>query len=449
MVDAKIRSGLLDHPFGADYAARIGALPGAQHAWVDSLRQTARAVLAAKGLPGAKAEAWKFTPLSDLARVPFIPAARGDDIDVPAAPGNVPNVTGAARLVLVNGVPRPDLSDPVADLAGVTVTPLRAALSQADARLKAQLGGLASAGAHAMAALNTTYMADGLLIAAARTDSPARLHVISIGAAGAEPVAFHPRLVVDLAPGAELTLVESHVGLPGQAYFSNWVAEIALGTAARLNRAVLVDEDADAYHASVSVAALASGACYEDFRLSLGGGKVRQDIEVKLGGRHAEAHVAAAYALARRDHHDLTTVIDHAVPQCTSTQEIKGVVAGKAHAVFQGRIHVARDAQKTNATQSHKALFLNAGPAVDCKPELEIFADDVQCAHGAATGEIDPQHLFYLLSRGIDPETARGLLIAGFLEDVTARIADPAIAAAFVARIETWLKTRAAGGGVP
>ncbi|MDX2222376.1 MAG: Fe-S cluster assembly protein SufD, partial [Rhodospirillaceae bacterium] len=266
---------------------------------------------------------------------------------------------------------------------------------------------------------------------------------------GAEPVAFHPRLVIDLAPGAELTLIETHVGLPGQPYFANWVAEVALGTAARLLRAVLVDEDAEAFHALVSVAALASGARYEDFRLSLGGGKVRQDVEVRFDGRHAEAHVSGAYALARRDHHDLTTVIDHAVPHCTSTQEIKGVVAGKSHAVFQGRIQVARDAQKTNATQSHKALFLNAGPAVDCKPELEIFADDVQCAHGAATGEIDPQHLFYLMSRGLDPDTARGLLIAGFLEDATARIADPAVATAFVARIESWLKRHAVAGGAP
>ncbi|MDX2223208.1 MAG: hypothetical protein SFV21_10690, partial [Rhodospirillaceae bacterium] len=229
MAQALARSGLRDHPFGAEYAARIGALPGAPHAWIDGLRQSARAVLATVGLPGPKSEAWKFTPLSDLARVPFMPAARGDDIDVGVVPAHVPRIDGAARLVLVNGVPRADLSDPVDGLAGVTVTPLRAALSDADGQVKAQLGGLASAGVHAMAALNTAYMADGLVIAAARADTPARLHMISIGAAGAEPVAFHPRLVIDLAPGAELTLIETHVGLPGQPYFANWVAEVALG----------------------------------------------------------------------------------------------------------------------------------------------------------------------------------------------------------------------------
>ncbi|MCB2107373.1 MAG: Fe-S cluster assembly protein SufD [Rhodobacteraceae bacterium] len=438
------RPGLLSHPFGERYAARIGALPGAPHAWVDGLRQSARAILGAQGLPGPKSEAWKFTSAVDLAKTPFIPANLADDIDVVDVPHNVPRIEGAVRIVTVNGIVRRDLSDAFDKIDGVSVLSLREALAAAHETLKAVIGGLASPGAYPMAAVNTAYMADGFVIQVAKNVQTTRLHLISIGAAGAEPVSFHPRSVIGVAAGGNVALVETHVGLPGHSYFSNPVTEAVVGQGGVLKRYVMVDEDADAFHGSVSAVSLAARATYEDFRLCLGGRKVRQDIVVNLEGEGGNAQIHGAYALARSDHADISTFIDHAVPCCTSAQEFKGVVAGKSHAVFQGRIRVAKDAQKTNATQSHKGLFLNPGPVIDCKPELEIFADDVQCAHGAATGEVDEGQLFYLMSRGIDPDTARGLLIAGFVEGATEKISDEPVRAAFVGAIETWLKRRLA-----
>src|SRR6185312_1417428 len=162
---------------------------------------------------------------------------------------------------------------------------------------------------------------------------------------------------------------------------------------------------------------------------------VRQEVRVALTGENADVRLNGAYALSGHAHHDFTTLMDHQVPHCASAQVFKGVVAGESRGVYQGRIHVARDAQKTDARQLHKALFLSRGPAVDVKPELEIYADDVQCAHGAATGELDADQLFYLQARGIDPETARVLLVEGFLAEALDAIGPDAVRAAFTASV--------------
>jgi len=437
-------TGLLDHPFREAYAAKLGALPGATQAWVDGLRQTARGILNASGLPGPKIEAWKFTGLGDLAKVPFGPAACAQDIDVRDIPLGVPRIAGARRIVLVNGVLSEALSDVIADPAGLRIASLKYLLAREPQTLKPILGGLAASGSLPLAALNTAYMADGVVILADKDFPGTTLHIISIGAAGSDPVAFHPRHLISLAAGARLTVIETHVGLPGQSYLANPVTEISVAQNASLKRYVMVADDNDAFHLAAASVSLAAHSSLDAFHLGLGGGKVRQEVNVSINGEEADCRINGLYALNGKQHHDLTTVIDHAVPHGTSSQLVKGVVDGASHAVFQGRIHVAKDAQKTDARQLHKALFLSKGPAVDCKPELEIFADDVQCAHGAATGELDPNHLFYLMARGIDRDAARALLVAGFLEDAIVTITDETVRAAFSDVVQSWLKRRAA-----
>lgn len=448
MVALAARPGLTTHAFGEPYAARLGALPGASEAWVDGLRQTARATLSTRGLPGPREEAWRYTPLGDLAKLPFIPSAAADDIEVASLPTHVMPVADAPCLVTVNGAVRRDLSDVAIAGNHLTVVGLRDAMKGAPASLRSLLGKLAASDQYPMAALNTAYMTDGLVVSVT-AGADVKLQIVSIGAAGAEPVAFHPRLVVMVGEGARLTLIERHIGLPGQSYFTNPVTESIVGRGGVLRHFVSVNDDADAFHASVTAVRLHEGATFEGFRLGLGGGKVRQDVAVSFTGERASAILNGAHALGGDDHYDLSTFVDHAVPACTSSQAIKAVVGGRSHAVFQGRIHVARAAQKTDARQNHKALFLNAGPKVDCKPELEIFADDVQCAHGAATGEIDPDHVFYLLSRGIDPDTARALLIEGFLDDAVGKISDEAVRAGYRNAVAVWLKRHAALGAKP
>ncbi len=434
-----VATGLLNHPFKEAYASKAGALPGATHAWVDGLRQTARAVLNTTGLPGPKNEAFKFTSVNDLAKIPFIPASAADDVDVQSIPVGVPQIAGALRIVMVNGAVNAALSDQI-NVAGLSVDPFKAVLVRDAGALKSVLGGLAASGSSPLIALNTAYMADGLVIRAAKNFSGAVLHVISVGAAGAEPVAFHPRNIIALDESAQLTVIETHVGLPGQSYLSNPVTEVSLGENAQLKRYVSVAEDDDAFHFATTSAALSANSALEFFHAALGGGKVRQDIRVAFNGTGASAVVNGVYALSGREHHDFTTAMDHVVPHTTSSQLVKGVVDGQSHAVFQGRVLVAKDAQKTDARQLHKAMFLSKGPAVDCKPELEIFADDVQCAHGAATGELDEDHLFYLMARGIDPDTARSLLVVGFLEDAVSSISTETVRVAFSDMVQGWLK---------
>ena len=438
----------MGHPFGADYIVRMGTLPGAAQAWVDGVRQSGRAVLAARGLPGPREEAWRYTLLSDVAKTPFIPAAAADDVDVASVPAQVPRIPGLTRLVMVNGVMRRDLSDAWPVMPGSSLVTLRDALQSVDGPARAFAGHIAPATTWPMAALNASFLAEGVVIDVG-PGSKSALHIVSIGAAGTEPLAFHPRMIAAVGDGAELTLVVSHVGLPGQCYFSNPVSEFTVGRGGTLRHFVDIAEDGDAVHAGVTAVRLDSDASYEDFRLSIGGGKVRQDVDVVFTGPGARAVVRGAYALTRTEHHDLSTSILHRVPGCTSSQEIRGVVGGQSHAVFQGRVQVAREAQKSDARQHHKALFLTAGPRVDCKPELEIFADDVQCAHGATTGEIDQDQLFYLMARGIPPDAARALLVEGFLDDVVQKISHDGVRNAYISMVAMWLKARSAGVHAP
>lgn len=428
---------ITQHPFGDAYAGQVAALPGAP--WFGAVRRDARARVDA-GLPGAKAEEWRFTPLTDLAKIGFIPAAAVDDIDVTSVPADVPAIPGALRLVLVNGAYRADLSDA---LDGVEVRQLHTVVTESS-ELEAVVGKIAPL-TLPMAALNTAFMSDGLVIHAQK--STARpIHIISIGAAGSVPVAFHPRLVVTTAPGASLTVIESHIGLPGQPFFSNPVTEIVVAADASVRRYVNISGEGEAFVFATTAVTIASRAMYESFHLGLGGhraeGTVRQEIHIAVKGEGAKVNLGGAYAIAGTMHHDFTTVIDHCVGGSNSRQLFKGVLDGTSHGVYQGRVKVARDAQKTDARQLHKALFLTHGPAVDCKPELEIDADDVQCAHGATTGAIDPDQLFYLNARGIDPDAARALLVAGFMLDAINEIGDETVRDIFSAQMSHWLRRR-------
>ncbi len=393
---------ITDHPFGEAYAKRLGVSP-----WGGNL-------------PGPKVEEWRFTPLRSLAKIAFAPATAKVD----AIPNNVPLIAGAARLVLVNGTYRKDLS--TVDLGkGVEVYQGKVSAKQGSS----------------LVALNAAYAPQSLALHVTGVAKKV-IHIISISAAGSEPAVAHPRINVTAENGSSVTLLESHVGLPGQTYFSNPVASIAVGEGATVRRYVSVDEDSEAFHLATSLVNVAAGGIFEGFHLGLGGALVRQEIRVALTGENAKVHLNGAYALGGASHHDFTTVMDHQVPNCASSQVFKGVVDGESHGVYQGRIHVARDAQKTDARQVHKALFLSRGPQIDCKPELEIYADDVQCAHGAATGEIDANHLFYLAARGIDPETARSLLVEGFLADAVNEINTETVRDLFGSAISAWLKKR-------
>lgn len=422
------------------------APPASGPAWLAALRGEGLASYEAQGLPGRRSEAWKYTRIDTLLKkLAFVPAPA-------AAPAQVPEGAlrcDGPRLVLVNGRFAPELSALGALPKGVAVRSLADALAADPAAVEPHLGRLQPLDGYPFAALNTGVLGDGLVIHikdGALVEAP--LHVISIAQGegeGGGAVAFHPRLLVTVGAGAVATLLESHVG-SGET-LSNTVTEITVGADAVLHHYKVQNEDAAATHLAATQAVVGAKAVYEAFALSFGARLARHDIRVCLDGEGAEARVNGAYAADSGQHMDTSSFIDHALPHCTSAQTYKGVVDGTGRGVFQGRINVRRDAQGTNGHQLHKALLLSRKAEVDTKPELTIYADDVQCSHGATCGELDQDQLFYLRARGLDEAEARGLLIEGFLDDVIDSVSSDAVRLAMRDMVHAWLLTRSGRTG--
>lgn len=410
-------------------------------AWLERLRADGLAAFQAHGLPSRRTERWKYTNVGALKTLPFAPAP---EVSLDSAPlGKALDVAGH-RVVLVNGRLHDGLSDAGAP-AGVEIRPLADVLRDDPGSLEGRLGRLMPVEGHPFAALNSAVLADGLVLRVQRgamVETP--LHVISVAAAGDQAAVFHPRLFVDIGDGAVATLLESHVGLGGAATFSNGVTEIIVGDDATLTHAVLQNEEREAVHLASVQARLGTKSVYDGFRLSFGGRLSRADLRVAFTGEHAEARLNGAYAAGQGQHMDTTGYVDHAVPCCRSENVYKGVLDGTGRGVFQGKIHVARAAQKTDGHQLHKALLLSREAEIDTKPELEIYADDVKCAHGAAAGALDEDALFYLMARGIAPDDARALLIEGFLDDVIDGVASDSLRDAMLKRVHAWLEGRRA-----
>ena len=434
-------SSLPVNPFDSSYCSAVGGLPGADVAGIDGLRQNSRVICNSQGLPSSKQEDWKYSSLRNLSRTPFIPASRADDVDVGQVPYTVPFLEDALKLVLVNGEFRPDLSDSLDRLGdGVIVKPLAESLSTTPKKLQGIIGAIADPESSFIAALNTGFMEDGLFILVGPGKEIKRpLHIVSIGASGASPGSFHPRFVVELGKGSGAVIVESHIGLPGQSYLTNVLTEVTVGEAAQLNHYVHVCEDVEAFHLGQSVVSVRDDGRYESFTFSEGARLCRREVKVCLQAENAGAYVNGAYVLTAKQHSDIFSEIVHAAPNTTSNQMIKGVLGGESFGAFQGKIHVARNAQKSDGQQSHKALLLGSGPEVNCKPELEIFADDVKCSHGASTGEIDKNQLFYLASRGICEKEARALLVQGFVNEVILRIVNERVRNYILDIAKLWL----------
>ncbi len=409
----------------------LTAGPGPGVGPLHDLRDAGRAALAKTGLPGRKTEIWKYTRLKALDGVAWTgPDARpeidGDWIDAQAG------FPDAWRIVLVNGRFDAGLSR-LTDLpSAARIAPLPEAAG-AHGAVAAALGQLADAARFPMVALNAACLEDGVAIGVeerALLEKP--IHIVSITAPGAQPVAAHPRLLIRIGAGAQATLLESHLHLgDGAPAFTNAVLEIMVGEGARLGHYRIHDGPENALFVATTAVSVAGGAQYDAFALNIGAGLARNESVYRLDGERAEIAVNGAYLGVGGAHIDNTTFIDHAKPNCQSQETFKGVLSDHARGVFQGKILVRPDAQNTDGHQMHKALLLSGKAEVDAKPELEIYADDVRCGHGATIGALDADQLFYLRARGVDEETARSLLIEAFLLDTVERIQDLDVREAF------------------
>jgi Fe-S cluster assembly protein SufD len=347
--------------------------------------------------------------------------------------------------VFVGGAFRADLSSVGTLPEGAVVTSLGEALASQAGLLERYLGKVGVTDANPFQALNTAFLADGLVVHVPKGVAIAEpIEVVFVGSGSENPTMHHPRILIIVEANAEATLVEHHIGLGAGTYFSNLVTEIVAGEGARLHHYKAQRETPQAFHMATVTADLAKDSSYDNFVLTIGSRLSRNEIKPVLNGTGVECRLSGAYMVNGNQHCDTTTVIDHAQPQCTSREVYKGVIDGNARAVFQGKIIVRPDAQKTDGYQLNRALLLSDTAEIDSKPELEIYADDVKCSHGATAGELDDDQLFYLRARGIDLETARNLLISAFLADAINEIRIETVRESFQGTVSNWLKSQRA-----
>jgi Fe-S cluster assembly protein SufD len=422
-----------------DYPTRFGGLattlPGHGLPWLDALREDAHARVA--GLPSTRTEAWKYTNLAQLAGLDF--AEPDTSRPTTLAPGAFDALEGPC-LVFVNGRLQPDLSrlDGLPD--GVRVAGLAETLIDDPALVESGLGRIAALNGDTMTALNTAFAADGCVIVVPRgtaPDQPVRLRFIA--APGDAPVAYHPRVIVTLEADSQLALIESHEGPEGEATWSNPVTEIQVGENAALGHIKLQAEGASAFHTALTKATLGRAASYESLVLALGASLSRNEIHVRFDGEGGECRLTGGYMMRGGQHVDNTTLIDHAVPNCASREVFNGVLDDEARGVFQGKVIVREDAQKSDGHQLNRTLLLSPKAEIDSKPELEIYADDVKCSHGATAGELDDDQLFYLRSRGLDLRTARALIVEGFMDALLDEIGHEPTRAALTTQVAAWI----------
>lgn len=398
--------------------------------WLGALRETAISRFAEKGFPTTREEDWKYTSVARLMDLRFEPAF---DAGTPSgvAASSLLGDRVAARLVFVNGRFAADASRAAGLPRGVRVRNLAAALREGAAGVERHLTRHAALDRNGFTALSTAFLADGAVVEVddrVTLDRPIEVVFASDGHGG-ERIA-HPRLLVVCGREAEAFLLESYVSIDGAPTLTNAVAEIVLGEGSKLGHARVVRDGARGAHVGTTAVLQGRDSRYGSITLSLRAAFLRHELDVRIAGEGAQCSLEGLYLAGGKDFVDNHTAIEHAVPHGTSRELYKGVLAGEARGVFNGKVIVRANAQKSDAQQTNKNLLLSARAEIDTKPELQILADDVKCAHGAAIGQPDPDAVFYLKSRGIGDLAGRKLLTRGFVNEVVQRIVPEAVRAA-------------------
>ncbi|MBE0692626.1 MAG: Fe-S cluster assembly protein SufD [Aquamicrobium sp.] len=397
------------------FSTRVSELPGDANV---ALRRDDAAERLKAGLPTRRIEAWHYTDLRRLlSSVPaFDPAAKPEAVRA--------LIEGSSVLRVANGE-----AQPAPLIEGVEIATFGSLLIAGDAR-----AAMAPADADdAIGAINAAFAADGFgLTIADGAEIAAPIELQNLQAGGQ----VHARFPVTVGAGAKATIVERQAG-SGAALVSS-VSSLDLGEGAEIVWVVVQEQAETATHLGQFVATLGKDAKLTLFIMNAGGKLVRQEVRVDAAGEGADFQLRGVNLLGGETHCDVTMVLDHSAPHATSTEIVRNVATGKAHGVFQGQIRVAQIAQKTDARMACNTLLLSDDAEFSTKPELEIFADDVACGHGATMTEIDRDHLFYLMARGVEEKTARGLLIKAFLAEIVEELEDEALVAALEEKLDLW-----------
>ncbi len=401
-------------------------------AWLRTMRHEAFEQFRAQGIPGPKHEEWLYTNLTPLARTALPLAPRPGEVPTSLAAHRFTlGVETGPRLVFLNGRFEPTLSSTSGLPDGVVLIHGAALRDEEHAELRKELGTVADTSVHPFAALNTAFLNDGFVLrvpAGVVVDEP--VQTLFLHTPTGQPVAVHPRILVVAEENSQVTFVERYgincIGaLAGGTCFTNAVTEYVLGQSARVKAVRIQHEGTSTYHVGLTAVRQARDSHFDAVTLSLGGAIDRNEFSIDIDGEGAECNLAGLYVLNRNEHVDNHTVVRHNVPHGRSSQLFKGVLAGKSHGAFTGRVIVAKHAQKTIAEQANHTLLLSDGAVAETRPQLEIYADDVQCTHGATIGRLDEEALYYLRARAIDPGTARNMLVHAFASEVTEAAGSP------------------------
>jgi Fe-S cluster assembly protein SufD len=423
------------------FAIARDRLPGVGK--IADIRQQAFEAYERVGLPHRRIEDWKYTDLRVLMREVFPLAAAPDAAALKRAGAalKLHAIEGVRRLVLVDGAFAPKLSETGHLEKGLGIHTLREALEGGDSALHAQL--FAPESSDSMVALNSAMMTDGIVIDVADGAVLTQpLHIVHI-ASGAAPAAMFTRSLLNLGEAANATLVESYIAADGaKAYQAHDSLVISIGDSARLDHVRLVEDGREAFNISSSVVTLGAHAHFNTFGMTSGSHVSRYQAVIAFAGEGSRVETNGVNLLNGRQHADTTLFLDHAVPNCASREIFRAVVDDRGHSVFQGRIVVRPKAQKTDAKMMTRALLLSDEAEADNKPELEIFADDVTCGHGATTGALDESLLFYLRARGLSEKEAQALLIQAFVGEAIESIANDALRELVISAAQRWLAAR-------
>jgi Fe-S cluster assembly protein SufD len=412
----------------------------AEPAWLRERRDFAFERFSQAGFPTLRHEEYKYTNLAPIARGGFRLALSSD--------AKVPSETveklalglPGARLVFVDGQFRADLSKLGALPSGVRVESLAAVAASDPSLVEKHLTRHADPNQNALTALNTAFFQDGAWIRIPdRTVVSEPIHLLFLSAAAEPSRVTHPRLLIEAGSHAEASIIESYYGLGGNVYWTNSVVEVLAGENSHIELYKVQREELQAFHTGLIELVAERNTAIATHSLSFGGALVRNDINVLLNGEGSHCDLNGLYAVNGAQHVDHHTLIDHAKPHCTSHQLYKGVLDGRSTGVFNGKIIVRADAQKTDAIQNNKNLLLSREADVNTKPQLQIDANDVRCTHGATVGQIDKEAMFYLRSRGISHKEARNLLTYAFAADILERLRIEPIRDHFEAELMNWL----------
>jgi Fe-S cluster assembly protein SufD len=402
---------------------------GGRAGWLQELRQAALECFRQGGFPSTRDEDWRFNNLAPITGTDFrLAAADVSGVRLEDLRPYLFAIPGVSTLVFVNGRYAPALSSPAATPAGVTVRNLAGAFTANGDLLSEHLGQYATLQQGGFTALNTAFVKDGLFVhVPAGVDLGLLVHAVFVTDPRAVGAATHPRNLILVERGGRAAVIESYVGLAAGAYLTNALTEAVVEQGAFLEHSKVQRESEEAFHVGTTHLHQDQDSRSLSFSISFGAAICRNNLDLVLAGPGIESQLLGTYMGRGRQEVDNHTSILHAHPNCSTREIYKGILDGRSHGIFNGKIYVTPEAQKTDAKQTNRALLLSDTARIDTKPQLEIFADDVKCTHGATVGSLDPLATFYLKSRGIGGPRARKILTYAFAAEVLEEIPHEAV----------------------